>query len=155
VGDLGARAGSVQRLVDSESVRVPRRDLDIDGDGGGQRPDGGGAVPGHKEAVEGSTAQQVDGAQLVQGPQAPQREPVLLGDLAGLVERRLGRSEVLLACPATQDFERLAGQLGPHDALRVGEGGLGQPASLVRRPCPSASWAPRTSASTSRTGSRF
>ena len=60
------------------------------------------------EPVEVERDEQVDGAELLQRPHAPQGQPGRRGDVVRLLERRLGRRRVAAAFGPTEHLERLA-----------------------------------------------
>ena len=71
-------------------VGVPRRHLQADSGGRGQRPGAKRRLTGLGQPVNRTTADQVDRAQLVQCPDALEGEMVLFSNRKGSGERLLG-----------------------------------------------------------------
>jgi hypothetical protein len=105
----GTRAGCAQGLLGLGMVDEPGGHLQVDGGSGGQRSCVERGLAGLREPVERTAAEQVDGAQLVEGSNAPQGEAVRFGEAEGGVERPRGRGEVTLAVPSAKDFKGIAG----------------------------------------------
>ena len=79
------------------------------------------SLAGLGEPVKRTTAEQIDRAQLVEGPDALEGEVVLLSNRKGSGERVRGRGEVTLAFPLAKHLERFAGQLVAAAGLRRGQ----------------------------------
>jgi len=93
-GGFRASAGCVQSLVhlepegeDGSQLQVDNRD---DAEGAGLI----GNVAGRIQAIEAPGGHDVDGGQLVHGPDAPNGEAVFVGKVAGSLEHGLGLGQI-------------------------------------------------------------
>jgi hypothetical protein len=80
----------------------------------------------------GARRKEIDGAQLVQGAQAPHRQPMLLGNAQRPAEGRLGFAQLTVARYPANHLQRLASYLPPAGRLGCLNGPLGQLARLVQ-----------------------
>ena len=112
-------------------VAGPGGHLQADRGGGRQRTGGKRGLAGLGEPVQRTATDQVDGAQLVQDPDTPEAEIVLIGQDQGGGEGLFGRGEVTLAFTLAQHLQRLAGLLVVPPALCRVQGDAGQRGGVV------------------------
>ena len=127
--------GRRQGLVRAELLVQPGGDLQVEGRGEGQRPLGHGQLARLLETVHALGPELVDGAQLVQGPQPPQPQPVRARQVRRPGERPLGRLQVALPGNPADNLEGLVRHLGLDTlvpfALGRPERGPGQAVGLL------------------------
>ena len=115
----GAATTRRKRALGIGMVARPGGHLQADSSGGRQRTGGKRGLAGLREPVERTATDQVDGAQLMQDPDTPEGEIVLIGQAQGGREGLFGRGKVTLAFTLAQHLQRLAGLLVAPAHLRV------------------------------------
>ena len=128
--------GRRQGFVRAELLVQPGGDLQVERRGQGQCSLGDGQFARLLEPVHALGPELVDGAQLVQGPQPPQPQPVRVGQVRRPGERPLGRLQVALPGDPADHLEGLARHLGLDRllpfALGRPERGPGQAVGLLQ-----------------------
>ena len=105
-------------LVDLPPAHERRGQLQVQDRRGAQGTKFVRGAAGGEQAVGAGMIEQVDRAELVQGPQPPQRELGCLGGLQRLPEGRAGGIQIMQALGPAEDLQGVAANLGPSRARR-------------------------------------
>ena len=124
-GGVRRPPGRRQGLVRAELLVQPGGDLQVERCGEGQCSLGHGQFARLLQPVHALGPELVDGAQLVQGPQPPQPQPVRAGQVRRPGERPLGGLEVALPGDPADHLEGLARHVGLNPLTLVAA--LGRP----------------------------